>query len=383
MAIRVIVCFGIVSFFADMTYEGAHSIIGPFLEELKATALQVTFIAGLGEMIAAGLRFFTGRLVDRTRAYWPMAFLGYGMNLLVVPALAFAGSWQAAALFIILERTGKGIRGPARDVLLSEATHHVGHGWGFGLHAAMDQAGAVIGPLLMAAAVARSRHFGPAFLVLAIPAIGALGALAFARAIHPVKVHVPQPHAPQQLSRFFWTYVIAAGVIALGFVDFPLLAFHFQKAQLFEPAMIPLLFALAMGINGLVALVLGRLFDRFGLTVLVGGLILSAAALPLGFLGGSAAGVAAVALWAIGMGAQDASLRAGISQVVSMNKRGTAFGAFNAIYGVMWFAGSLVMGTLYDRSWMIALVTFGIVAQLVAAAMFLWLRRPLADATAG
>ena len=129
-AIRIIIAFGVVSFFADMTYEGAHSIIGPFLEELKASAFQVGFIAGLGEMIAASLRFFTGRLVDRTRAYWTMAFVGYGMNLIVVPALAFAGSWQAAALFIILERTGKAIRGPARDVLLSEATHHVGHGWG-------------------------------------------------------------------------------------------------------------------------------------------------------------------------------------------------------------------------------------------------------------
>jgi MFS family permease len=379
-AIRIIIAFGIVSFFADMTYEGAHSIIGPFLEELKASAFQVGFIAGLGEMIAASLRFFTGRLVDRTRAYWTMAFLGYGLNLIVVPALAFAGSWQAAALFIILERTGKGIRGPARDVLLSDATHHVGHGWGFGLHAAMDQAGAVIGPLLMAAAVARSQHFGPAFLALGIPAVGALGALLFARSLHPTKVRPPRPLTPQPLPKIFWIYVLAAGVIALGFVDFPLLAYHFKKAQLFDPAIIPLLFALAMGINGLVALVFGRLFDRYGLTVLAAGLVLSALALPLGFLGGPKAAVAGVTLWAVGMGAQDGTLRAGISNVVSMTKRGSAFGAFNALYGVMWFVGSLVMGKLYDLSMLTALVGFGIVAQLVAAAMFLWLRRPLTQA---
>jgi len=379
-AIRVIICFGIVSFFADMTYEGAHSILGPFLEGLNASAFQVGFVAGLGEMLAASLRFFSGRWVDRTRAYWTIAFIGYGMNLIVVPALAFAGNWQAAALLVVAERTGKGIRGPARDVLLSEATQHVGHGWGFGLHAAMDQAGALIGPLIMAASVARSHQFNSAFLVLAIPALGALIALGAARALDPWHARVAKPVSTTVLPSVFWIYIVAAGVIALGFVDFPLLAYHFQKTKLFEAPMIPLLFAMAMGINGIVALVFGRLFDRFGLTVLVVGLAASALALPLGFLGGPMAAIGAVVLWAVGMGAQDATLRAGISQVVSMNKRGSAFGAFNALYGVMWFVGSLVMGKLYDSNLLVALVGFGSIAQLVAAVMFLRLRGPLARA---
>ncbi len=377
-AIRVIICFGIVSFFADMTYEGAHSILGPYLENLKATAFQVGFVAGLGEMLAASLRFFSGRLVDRTRAYWTMCFIGYGLNLIVVPALAFAGNWQAAALLVVAERTGKGIRGPARDVLLSEATQHVGHGWGFGLHAAMDQAGAVTGPLIMAVSVSQSRQFTTAFLILGIPALGALIALFTARVLHPWKARVAAPQASRTLPQLYWIYISAAAIIALGFVDFPLLAYHFEKARLFDKATIPLLFAMAMGVNGVVALVLGRLFDRVGLVVLAVGLVASAAALPLGFLGGPAAGVIAVALWATGMGAQDAALRAGISQVVSMNKRGNAFGTFNALYGVMWFVGSLVMGKLYDGNLMMALVVFGVAAQLVAAAMFLWLRAPLA-----
>ena len=163
-AIRFIVCLGVVSLFADMTYEGAHSIIGPFLKDLGASAAQVGLIAGLGEMLAASLRFFSGRFADRTHAYWTITICGYALNLIVVPALAFAGNWQVAALLVVAERTGKALRGPARDVLLSEATNVVGHGWGFGLHAAFDQAGAVLGPLLMAVAVARSNQFGPAFL---------------------------------------------------------------------------------------------------------------------------------------------------------------------------------------------------------------------------
>jgi len=380
LAIRFILCIGVVSLFADMTYEGAYSIIGPFLKDLGATAAQVGLIAGLGEMLAASLRLFSCRFADRTRAYWTIAISGYALNLLVVPLLAFAGNWQMAALLVVAERTGKALRGPARDVLLSEATGKVGHGFGFGVHAAMDQTGAVVGPLMMAAVVARTRHFGPAFLRLAFPAAGALLALLVARAVY-TRVEAPAPkQVPQQtLPRVFWMYVAAAGLLACGFIDFPLLAYHFQKTALVRPAVIPLLYAGAMGVTGLTALVLGKLFDRYGIAVLSFGILVSLLALPLGFLGGPAAAVASVACWAAGMGAQDATLRSGISQVVSMNKRGGAFGAFNAVYGVAWFLGSAVMGLLYDHSVM-ALVVFGTLAQLAAAAMFFRLRKPLAAA---
>jgi len=380
-AFRFIVCLGFVSLFADMTYEGAHSVIGPLLKDLGASATQVGIIAGLGEMIAASLRYFSGRLADRTRAYWTITTLGYFLNLVVVPGLAFAGNWQAAALLIVAERTGKSLRGPARDVLLSEATEVVGHGKGFGLHAAMDQTGAVLGPLLVAASVARTHHFGPAFLWLAVPAIGAFIALLFARATRPNKGTPPPAPKAKQLPKVFWIYVVAAGILALGFVDFPLLAYHFQQGSLVKPEVIPLLYAGAMGVNGLTALVFGRLFDRFGIQIIVLGILVSLLALPFGFLGGASGVYISVVCWATGLGAQDATLRSGISQVVSMNKRGSAFGAFNAAYGVLWFLGSVTMGVLYDYS-LFALVVFGVAAQLIAAMLFVSLRRPLAAASA-
>jgi MFS family permease len=379
-ALRFIVCLGVVSLFADMTYEGAYSIMGPFLKELGASATQVGVIAGLGEMMAASLRYFSGRLVDRTRAYWGIAIFGYVLNLVVVPAMAFAGNWQMAALLVVAERTGKALRGPARDVLLSESTGMVGHGFGFGVHTAMDQTGAVLGPVMMAMAVAKSNHFGPAFLRLAFPAAGALLALILARATQPRPASSIPKRPPQQtLPKVFWWYVAAAGVLAFGFVDFPLLAYHFQGASLVKSPVIPLLYAGAMGLNGLTALVLGRLFDRFGLPVLSVAILVSLGALPFGFLGGFAAAIASVACWAIGLGAQDACLRSGIAQVVSMNKRGSAFGAFNAVFGVMWFAGSVIMGLLYDHS-IPTLVALGMAAQFAAAIMFFRLREPLAAA---
>ena len=176
-AYRFIVCLGVVSLFADMTYEGAYSGVGPFLNDLGVSAALVGFISGFGEMLGASLRYFSGKFADRTRAYWPIVIIGYAMNLIAIPGLAFVHSWQAAAVLIAIERTGKAIRGPARDVLLSEATQVVGHGKGFGIHAAMDQTGAITGPLIVAWVVARSHVFGPAFLALGGPAVLALASL--------------------------------------------------------------------------------------------------------------------------------------------------------------------------------------------------------------
>jgi MFS-type transporter involved in bile tolerance (Atg22 family) len=123
------------------------------------------------------------------------------------------------------------------------------------------------------------------------------------------------------------------------------------------------------------------LFDRYGIQVIAIGIVVSLLTLPFGFLGGTVGIYVSVACWATGLGAQDATLRSGIAQVVSMNKRGSAFGAFNGAYGVLWFLGSVVMGVLYDYS-LLALVVFGVVAQVIAAGIFVWLRRPLAAAAA-
>ena len=380
-ALGFIVCLGIVSLFADMTYEGAHSIIGPYLQNLGASVAEIAFIAGLGEMLGASLRYFSGRLASRTHAYWTITMFGYAMNVIAVPGLAFAGNWQMAAILVVAERTGKALRGPARDVLLSEATQEVGHGFGFGLHSVMDQTGAVIGPLLMMVAVARSHEFRSGFVWLAAPAVGTLLALTVARILHPTQGASARNPSAQVMPKVFWTYVAAAGLLALGYIDFPVLAAHFEQAGLFQGQTIPMLYAFAMGINGLTAFIFGKLFDRVGIVVLVFGILISMLSLPLGFLGGSTAAIASIGCWATGLGAQDASLRSGISQVVSMNKRGSAFGAFNGVFGIAWFAGSAIMGLMYAHA-LYGLVAFGMLAQLASAAMFLWVRKPLAEAAA-
>jgi MFS family permease len=375
---RFIMMLGMVSLFADMTYEGARSIHGPLIRSLGGSAAVVGVVAGLGEFFGFTLRLASGALADRTRAYWTITILGYLMNLFAVPALAFAGNWQMAALLVILERTGKSLRAPARDVLLSEAAKEVGSGWGFGLHAAFDQTGAVVGPLFVAWSVARSSGFSSAMLWLAIPAACALVALLVARANDPTaKPEEPAQEGPQQaFPSVFWIYIVAAALLAIGYCDFPIVAFHFEKTKLFGASSIPLLYALAMAMNGVMALVFGKLYDRLGLAALALGLMISAAALPFSFLGGAEAAIIGVVCWGSGMGAMDAILRAGISKVVLMNKRGRAFGVFNAIYGAAWLAGSSAMGVLYGYS-IVGLVALGVVAQLAAAAVFFSLRREI------
>src|SRR5215469_14366315 len=128
MAFRFVLIIGIVNFFADMTYEGGRSITGPFLGSLGASATIVGFVAGFGELMGYGLRSLTGYIVDRTHRYWLVSFTGYFINMLAVPALALAGSWPVAAALIIAERTGRAIRRPAVETLISHAGKSIGHG---------------------------------------------------------------------------------------------------------------------------------------------------------------------------------------------------------------------------------------------------------------
>ena len=120
-----------VSLLADITYEGARSITGPYLAILGANAAVVGFVAGFGELVGYGLRLVSGYLADRTGKYWTITIVGYAINLLAVPLLALADQWWLAALLIIIERMGKGMRVPSRDAMLSHAGHRMGMGWAF------------------------------------------------------------------------------------------------------------------------------------------------------------------------------------------------------------------------------------------------------------
>ena len=376
-ALKFIVIIGVVDLFADMTYEGSRSITGPFLAILGASSFVVGFVAGFGELLGYVIQFFSGYLTDRVSTYWGILIGGYMINLLAVPLLALAGSWEMAAALIITERMGRGIRLPSRDVMLSYATSQMGHGWGFALHNALDQTGAVIGPLIVAVILYMRGSYQMAFAFLLLPAILALIVLVISRFLYPypsnLEVKVPQLSA-KGFNKAYWLYIIAIALIAAGFADFALIAYHFQKTGLVSPALIPIFYAVAMGVDAIAALLFGKLFDKVGIPIMIVVAILSALFAPLVFLGGFYYAFLGMILWGVSMGSQESIMRSSIAVMTSVEIRGRAYGVLNTAYGVSWFAGSVLMGYLYGIS-ILYLVIFSVVIQLVSVPFFISILR--------
>lgn len=365
---RTIVLLGIVSLFADMTYEGARSLAGPYLAVLGASGTAVGLIAGGGELLGYLVRFIAGRFSDATRRYWAIAGVGYFVNLAAVPLLSIVRSWVPAAGLLVAERLGKGIRTPARDVLLAGAAEDVGVGWGFGLHEALDGVGGVAGPLLLAVLIGSAAEYRQAFAWLALPAFASLLALAIARRYggsHARGYRATPPPPRTGLGPGFRLYMAATALLALGFADFPLIAYRFQDAAVLPARAIPLTYAFAMLTSIGAALAFGRWFDRRGLIVFAPIVLVGLPAAPLVFMGGRAAAFAGMGLWGIGMGAHQSVGRAAVSRMAPPERRGSAYGTFNAVYGVAWFVGSALLGVLYDRT-LIGLVLAAVGAQALA-----------------
>lgn len=378
-ALKFIVLLGLVSLFADVTYEGARSIIGPYFVFLGASAAVVGFVSGLGELIGYGLRLLSGYISDKTGKYWTLTILGYAVNLLAIPLLALANRWEIAACLIVMERTGKAIRAPARDAILSHATKQVGQGWGFGLHEAMDQIGALLGPIIVAVALYLKGSYKNIFLTLGIPAFFALAVLIIARITYPRPRDfeaVTHKIEAQGLPKIFWIYLLGIGFIAAGYADFPLIAYHFKKAAISSDNWIPIFYSIAMGVDAVAALIFGRMFDKIGVVTLAIAAAISLLFAPCVFFGGFALALLGMVFWGIGMGAQESIMRAAVATMVASHKRGSAYGIFNTGYGLFWFLGSALMGILYTKS-IFAVVMFSVVMQLISIPIILFTKRKL------
>ncbi len=319
-ALWFVICLGIVSLCADATYEGARSITGAYLGHLGASGTIVGWVAGLGELIGYGLR---------------------------------------------------------RDVLLSHGAMRVGSGFGFGLHEALDQVGAVAGLLMVAVMLSWSWGYRGGFAILVIPAVLGFLVLLVIQRIYPN----PREFEPQVanletmgLPRLFWLYLGAIALMAAGFADFPLIAFHLQQTGVESTRQIALLYALAMAVDAIAALMFGRWFDRIGLRSLMAAICLSLFLAPLVLSSSFALAVVGMVLWGIGMGAQESIAKAAVAAIVPPQRRGSAFGIFNTGFGLAWFGGSVVMGYLYDLS-LPLLIGVSMVLQALAVIGLGWVLR--------
>lgn len=317
----------------------------------------------------------SGRWADTTGRYWPITIFGYVVQMASVPALALSNSWPIAATLIILERVGKAIRNPPRDVMLSHAGQQAGgFGWVFGLHEALDQFGAMFGPLVVAAVLAHQGSYHQAFAVLLVPAIINLGLVMLARLLYPRPQELEAPSTTvtgKGLPPVFWIYLAGAALVAAGFADYPLIAYHFSRAATVPGPWIAIFYAVAMAVSGTGSLVLGRLYDRFGFAVLIALTLLSGLFAPLVFLGGFWVALVGAAIWGLGMGVHESLIPAAVAPMVPQGHRASAFGLFTAGYGVFWFTGSAAIGILYDMS-VPATIAFCVISEVCAVPIFIY-----------
>ncbi|MCK9579105.1 MAG: MFS transporter [Methanoregula sp.] len=352
-AYQLVIFFGIVAMLGDVVYEGGRSVAGPFLFTLGASAFTVAFIAGFGEFVGYGIRIATGYLADRSRQYWTFVIAGYLM-IGAIPLLVLAGSWEIAALLLITERIGKAVRSPAKDAVLSHATSAIGRGWGFGLHEALDQIGAIAGPLLFVAALAAGGNYRGGFALLAVPFVLLIIALVVAWRSMPdpmgfeaagrITVHVAETGSNRRQLNL---YAVFTAITMAGFIVFPLLAYHYKALGILPDIEIPVFYAIAMGVDAMVALAVGKAYDRYGLRVLF---FVPAVGIMIPLVAFSSvywAALLGAVLWGASMGMQETVLRAAVADFTPPGGRGFAFGIFNTIYGGAWFAGSVIIGAFY------------------------------------
>ncbi|MEM2163783.1 MAG: MFS transporter [Candidatus Bathyarchaeia archaeon] len=355
----VFVLLGLISLAADMVYEGARSASGAYLEHLGAPPVASSII-GVGEFIGYFLRFVSGALASylgSSVAFWGFVALGYATTLIALPLLAFAGLWWIAASLYLLERVGKGLRTPVRDVILAEVTEGVGRGKGFGLHEVMDQAGALAGPLLFAYMLL-NYDYSKAFLTLLAPGILAMIFVFTAWSLYPkiksVEV-LPRKVSFRGVGRRFWLYTLSMILQSLGFVHWAIASYFLKYWGILGDADIAILYAVAMGVDALVALPIGYLYDTIKfkslyvapITTLMITLLLTAKITALAYM--------MAVLWGVTMGVSETIMRASIADIVGRDGLAVAYGIFGVLYGVSWSVGGFIITFLLELSAPIAL----------------------------
>ena len=382
-AFAFVLTMGIVNLFADMTYEGGASINGPFLGTLGASAAAISIVAGVGEFLGYSLRSVAGYIADKTGKYWLITFIGYSINLLAVPALAFAGNWPFAATLVLTERIGRAIRKPTVEAMLSYSTGKHGKGWVYGVNTAMDETGATLGPLLIALALYLKADFRTGYGLLLISSLLALASLGAARSIFPVpsrlEVGGPPTARHRGFTRSYWLYMIAGTCFAAGLMSFELVSYHLSSTGTVTGHWVPIFLALATAMAVGASLILGRLYDRIGITSVIVAVVCASCFSPLVFFGGFWLALGGLLLWGNRL-RNTAHSSQGLDRERSSGEK-TQSCLRPVLSGLWrrWLAGSVTTGLLYERS-RVVLVLFAISVQLASLPLFVLASREAASA---
>lgn len=380
---RNVVLLGGVSFLTDVSSEMLYPVVPLFLTGVLGAPMAVVgLVEGLAEATASLLKLVSGRLADRTRRRLPWVVWGYGLAAASKPLLAVATAWPGVLAARMLDRTGKGLRGPARDAIIADSTERGSRGRAFGLHRAMDTAGAVLGPLLgMVGLGALGLGYRTLFLVAAIPgALAVLLSLAVREPAHAVPAGGRIP-GTAELPAGLWRFIAVATVFSIGNSSNAFLLLRARDLGWSETGVIGL-YVLYNVVYAAGATHLGALSDRIGRrTVLAAGF--AVAVVVYGGLALWAVPVAApvfLALYGVHDAATVGTARAYITEMAPASAPATALGWYQMARGLSLLVASVVAGALWTLAGAEAAFLFSTATSLLATVLLLaWCREPAAN----
>ena len=375
---------GTVSLLMDSSSEMVHALLPLFMTSvLGASMLEVGLIEGVAEGIAAIVKVFSGTLSDWLGRRKPLVALGYGLAALSKPLFPLAHTIGLVAGARFMDRVGKGIRGAPRDALIADVVAPEQRGAAYGLRQALDSVGALLGPLAAVVLMALFAESLRAVLwVAALPAIGAVLVIAFWVHEPPraAAARAKTPLSKAMLGRLgarYWLIVGLGAVLTLARFSEAFLVLRAANVGLAQ-TYVPLVMVVMSGIYALASYPAGLAADRGQQRGLIaGGLAaLIAADLLLGSAHSVGAVFAGVALWGVHMGLTQGLLSALVAATAPAEARGTAFGVFNLVTGVVLIGASLLAGWLWDVHGPAATFYAGAAFTAVALAGLLAASRP-------
>ncbi|MFP3318542.1 MAG: MFS transporter [Thermoplasmata archaeon] len=361
--LRLIILIGIVSFFADMTYESARSIIPQyFTYVLGGSVFALGIVIGIGDFLGYSFRSVSGKISDRTRNYWGMMFLGYTINLFAVPLLALANNYIIASILIIMERMGRATRIPPRDYVISTVASENRIGYSFALQNLLDQAGAVIGPLIISVMLFYNYGYRDAFLFLAIPATLSILSLYVSYKYSKKEINFePRKKIERGIKkRHLMYYFVGIGLSAAGIFH---ISFILVLAQGFlEQYEVTLIFTLAMVGEGIFGFIFGIVYDKIGKEIIIIGPILAILIISMVSFHNILVFMLLGLLFGAFTGINDTVTRSVVASYIEEEHRGSVFGALNTSYGYGLLVASIFVGYFFNQ--ILIIVLYIIILQI-------------------